>query len=175
MSLLYWCAHCPGIYHWLLVGVECMRREKQVRYSEELVDKICNRIAEGESLRSICSSKGMPKRQSVMRWLADETKTYLHIQYAAAREAQADYYADEIIALADGAELSHEGIAHARLQVDARKWVASKLKPKKYGDSVRQEHSGVVGTADVTSVLTDEQLLNIAKEVVRKDGYEFDE
>jgi hypothetical protein len=37
-------------------------------------------------------------------------------------------------------------IERARLKVDARKWVAAKLKPKKYGDKLQTEHSGEITT-----------------------------
>ncbi len=42
-------------------------------------------------------------------------------------------------------------IEHRRLQVDARKWYAGKLRPKVYGDKIQQEHSGevtVIGMAE---------------------------
>jgi hypothetical protein len=68
-------------------------------------------------------------------------------QYAKAREEQAETYADEIIAIIDeqpqqvvddkGVARTDSGwVAWQRNRVDARKWVASKLKPKKYGDRV---------------------------------------
>jgi hypothetical protein len=73
-----------------------------------------------------------------------------------ARELQAEYLIDEIVEIADtpqiGVKTIHkptgtettEGdmIEHRRLRVDARKWVASKLAPKKYGEKVTQEHVG---------------------------------
>jgi hypothetical protein len=56
--------------------------------------------------------------------------------------------ADEIIGIADDADIdAGAGVAKARLQVDARKWVASKLLPKKYGDKLQQEVSGPDGGA----------------------------
>lgn len=103
-------------------------------FSEEIADDICQRIADGKSLRSICSHEGMPSRESVRRWLADNEN--FRGQYARAREEQADYYADEIIEIADLAEDPQK----ARVQIDARKWKASKMAPKKYGDKVEHEH-----------------------------------
>jgi hypothetical protein len=72
----------------------------------------------------------------------------LRNKYARAREIQADYLADQIIEISDethsdksfnedGYEVTnHEVIARSRLRVDARKWKASKLYPKKYADRV---------------------------------------
>lgn len=115
--------------------------------------EICQRIAEGESLRTICASEGMPDLSTVADWLKDETKADFTKQYVCAREAQADFYADEIIEIADdgrrdyaiedGIEVvDHDHISRSRLRIDARKWYASKLHSKKYGDKV------AVGGAD---------------------------
>jgi hypothetical protein len=127
-------------------------------YSQELIAAICLRIAEGESLRNICKSDDMPSAAIVFAWLADEEKKEFLEQYTRAREAQADKYAEEIIEIADdgvndtyvtenGLATNHDVIARSRLRVDARKWYASKLAPKKYGDKITQEHVGKDGGA----------------------------
>jgi hypothetical protein len=52
--------------------------------------------------------------------------------YARAREDQADVYADEIVEMRDKATPEN---AHAiRVRIDARRWIAAKLKPRVYGD-----------------------------------------
>jgi len=112
------------------------KRGTYVKWSEVLADSICERIAQGESLVSICSSKPMPAYRTVQDHLISNEE-FSH-RYARAREEQADHYADEIIAIADNAD----DPAKARLQIDARKWVASKLKPKKYSEKL------AVGGAD---------------------------
>ena len=116
-------------------------------YTEELALAICERIADGESLRSICLDDAMPAKSSVFKWLREHEAFSDH--YARARETQADSLADEITHIADTPlvgitrKTDEEGnteitegdmIQHRRLQIDARKWIASKLKPKKYGD-----------------------------------------
>ena len=78
----------------------------------------------------------MPNRSSVHKWLA-ENKDFSD-QYARAKDNQADTLADELIYIADNAE----DVQKARLQVDTRKWVASKLKPKKYGDKLDMTSGG---------------------------------
>lgn len=117
-------------------------------YSEELAAHICSEIAEGRSLRAICRDDGMPHMASVFRWLKSEEG--FSEQYAHAREAQADSLADEIVDIAD----NEEDAAKARVRVDARKWVASKLKPKRYGDKVTNEHTGAEGGAISIQVVT---------------------
>lgn len=98
----------------------------------------------------------MPHISTVFDWLAVD-KDFAD-KYARAREQQADKLADEIVSIADevsiitrtdddgAVELTLDAVAVARnrLRIDARKWVASKLKPKKYGDKIEHEHGGKV-------------------------------
>ena len=117
-------------------------------FTQDMADTICTRIAEGESLRKICGDDWMPDRVTIYRWLAADPD--FCNQYTRAREDQADTLADEIIAIADEqpeviavlnkhGELIEHKLDNAFLQwqknrMDARKWTAMKLKPKKYGD-----------------------------------------
>lgn len=119
------------------------------KFTKELADKICECLANGDSLRKICASGGMPAASTVWLWLS-ENKAFSE-QYARAREKQAEFYADEIVEIADSVIASSDEVLKARLQIDARKWHASKLAPKKYGDKVTQDvnHSGHVATTDV--------------------------
>jgi hypothetical protein len=131
-------------------------------FTQEIADEICERLAEGESLRSVCRSDGMPVQATVFRWLSID-EAFLK-QYARAREAQADRLADEILDIADdssrdtestenGDRPNSEWIARSRLRVDARKWLASKMAPKKYGDKVTQEITGEGGGALVVKIV----------------------
>lgn len=106
-----------------------------VKYTQEIADKICNHLSEGNSLRSISQIEGMPSVEAVRLWL--RTNEDFLAQYMRAREEQADHYADEIIGISD----TEEDPQKARVRIDARKWVASKLKPKKYGDKMDIDHT----------------------------------
>ncbi len=131
------------------------RKTKKGRPSlsiEALAARICRRLAEGESLRAICADKAMPGISTVMGWLFDGNHDEFSEQYARAREAQAEIRADEIVDIADddtndftadkdGKLVANgEHIQRSRLRVDARKWIAAKLLPKRYGDKV--QHTG---------------------------------
>lgn len=101
-------------------------------YTEEEADRICAWIAEGRSLRSYCrlEHRGL---DTVYRWLREQRE--FRERYARAHDDRADSLADEIVDIADeAASGSMEEIQAARLRVDARKWVAAKLKPTKWGD-----------------------------------------
>jgi hypothetical protein len=141
-----------------------------IRFTQELADQICNRLAEGESLRSICCDEHMPHVATVCRWLADENHRIFREQYARAREAQADTITDEILDIADDASndwmerkdaddqtigwvLNGEHVQRSRLRIDARKWYAGKLAPKKYGEKIQQEHDVAPAAADLLGAL----------------------
>lgn len=128
-------------------------------FSQEIADAICTAIAAGNSLRAICERPDMPAISMVMRWLADDDRAEFREQYARAREAQADTLAEQMLQIADdgtndtqvddegNVRIDHDHIARSRLRVDTRKWLASKLAPKKYGDKITNEHTGEGGGA----------------------------
>src|SRR5689334_9626997 len=68
-------------------------------YTPEIAEQICQRLKEGETLRQICRSEGMPSKTAVLHWLRDRED--FRAQYAHARELQTDHWADEIIDIAD--------------------------------------------------------------------------
>lgn len=124
-------------------------------FTTEIAGAICERLADGESLRSICTSDDMPNKSTVFRWLAADES--FRDQYAQAREAQADALFDDVLEIADDARndwmvrrgeddagwvANGEHIQRSRLRVEARKWMAGKLRPKKYGEKVDLELSG---------------------------------
>jgi hypothetical protein len=115
-------------------------------YDRETALKICDQLALGKSLRKICDDPAMPGFRTVFQWL--ESNQEFAQQYARAREIQADYLAEEGMDIAD----STQDPAKARLQIDARKWFASKVAPKKYGDKITQEFSGPDGGPIPTSL-----------------------
>lgn len=142
-------------------------------YTQELADQICERLANGESMRSVCRDDKMPCMTSVFKWLRE--KAEFAQQYARAKEESADALFEELLDIADngtndwmetqgkdgeniGWKLNGEAMQRSRLRVDTRKWALSKLKPKKYGERIETHHSGAIGVTE----LTDEQLARIA-------------
>ena len=138
-------------------------------YLPEVAEDICNLLMLGESLRSICKRPGMPAIRTVMYWL--QRHDDFMQQYARAREVQAELLAEEIIEIADDSsgdvtidedgreQTNHERVARSRLRVDARKWYASKLAPKRYGDRVQHEQNITI------TDLTDDELEKRLKEL----------
>lgn len=111
------------------------------------IEAVCEQMVALKPLRAIAEDAGVGLG-TLTAWLAAYPE-----QYARARDVQADRFAEDILAIADdgrndtyqtddGEVTNHDVIARSRLRVDARKWLASKMAPKKYGDKL------AVGGAD---------------------------
>lgn len=163
------------------------KRGRASSYTEASGKEICKRISQGESLISICKDEDMPSKFTVLKWLRDFPDFTTH--YARAREDQAEHYLDQIADIADNctddvmflvtagddesepgqsakAVIKHSAIQRARLQIDARKWIMSKLAPKKYGDKTSVEMGGIDGKPIISAAIdltkyNDEQLRSL--------------
>lgn len=156
---------------------------RKLDYSDDIGNRICHRLMDGESLRTICADPEMPARSTVHLWLIENP--HFADQYARAREAQADTYADEILDIADDGSndfvererpdgttyeaVDQENIQRSKLRVDARKWVAAKLKPKKYGDKI-DVTSGGEKLAEVDDVTRATRLAAIFAEIEKRNA-----
>ena len=133
------------------------------RYTAEIADEICERLASGESLRSICRNDHMPGQTTVFRWLSENTEFWE--QYARAREAQAECLADELVEIADEVQDTDDmvKVQAAKLRIDTRKWAASKLKPSRYGD--RPDHN----VNNTTTVITRMEIVAVYPPAYEED------
>ncbi|WHO72472.1 terminase small subunit protein [Rhizobium sp. BT03] len=142
---------------------------RPTKFTQALAEKICDRIADRESLRSICRDEDMPAKSTVLSWLADDGKAAFRARYALAREILADGFVDELVEIADdrsndwiekknaagettGWQENGEAIRRSQLRIATRQWVAEKLRPKKYGAKAEPEQ-GVTG--EVSQLLED--------------------
>ena len=122
-------------------------------YPPEVRQAVLDRIADGESLRSVCKLDGMPDKASVMRWLDADPE--FATKYMRAREAQADVLFEgmaEIEADVLTGDLKPDA---ARVVLDSQRWRAEKLKPKAYGAKLDLNHSGVVKFERIECVVID--------------------
>lgn len=101
-------------------------------WTSEIEDEIFSRIAKGEAIRNICNDDWLPTLPTFYKRLRSDD-SFIQ-RYAHAREVQADMIFEEILGIAD--EATGETVQQARLRIDARKWIAGKLRPKVYGDKV---------------------------------------
>lgn len=125
---------------------------RPTQFRKSLATEICERLSRGITLIEICRDPDMPNKSTVFRWL--EKHPDFCDNYKKAREVQAEHYAEEIMAIADETQYdvtenedgkpmtNWEHINRSKLKIDARKWFASKVYPKKFSDRVQQEISG---------------------------------
>ena len=128
-------------------------------YTQEIADTICERLAGGESVLSICSDSEMPAQSTVFLWLL-RNPTFSE-NYARARTAWAESEFERMMQIADTPQLGIktkttdkgteviEGdmTEHRKLQVDTRKWALARMFPKKYGDATMLKHADPDGNA----------------------------
>lgn len=113
---------------------------------QERVRSVCDWMRAGQSQRQACISEGI-SRGMIQAIIASDP--WAQREYTSAREAMEDYWADEIIGIADdtsddvvrtedgGATPNHAAVARARLRVSTRQWLMSRRAPLKYGDRLQ--------------------------------------
>jgi hypothetical protein len=127
-------------------------RGRPTLYTAEMADEILARLANGEPLKTICRDDHLPSASTVRGWVMDDREGFSG-RYARAKDLGLEANADEIMELPDDFTGETPGdIAKLRAQLDSRKWLLSKLKPERYGDSLK-----LTGQIDLTHK-TDDQL-----------------
>jgi hypothetical protein len=174
----------------VILSHEQRRIGRPSEFSQDVADYILVCISNGMSVRQILKHadtaegqkelkmfglKNLPTQSTIYYWLIK----YPHFseQYAQAREDQADTLADEIIAIADEMPMEttdKEGntrfdpayIQWQRNRIDARKWTAMKLKPKKYGEAHKNPEE--VSEANIVDVMAKEVVNALVKNIEMK-------
>lgn len=110
-------------------------------YTDEIAETICEEIAAGAALYKLCERDDLPAERTVYQWLEGKGAPAEFAQmYVRARERQQDREVDHCVIIADEATDANL----ARLQIDARKWRAAKLAPKKYGERIDHNVDGEI-------------------------------
>ena len=137
-------------------------------YSQAMAEIVCAQLADGLSLREISRQDGMPDKATVMRWM--NAHSDFRDQYVRAKEIGIEALAEDILDIADDAtndwmerkdaegenagwQFNGEAARRSQIRIDSRKWLLSKLAPKKYGDKVTQEHTGAVTVTKIERVI----------------------
>lgn len=139
-----------------------------VKFDEKMGELICELMANGWSMRQITKLDGMPGRTNINRWILkgfaeDAPKDLKRFaeSYTRAKDLRVNFWEEEIIDISDDTsndwmEREHpnggstkvadkEVVLRARLRIDTRKWLMSKLIPKRYGEKITQELTGADG------------------------------
>ena len=130
----------------------------KIMYSEEqkkeIIESIFLNIEDGISTRKAIVNNNISS-STFFRWIDDNEE--LSKQYARACELRAEALLDEMLDIVDDSsqdktiddlddeikieKTNHEAIQRSRLRYDARKWLISKLHPKKYGDKIEVDQN----------------------------------
>lgn len=120
-----------------------MKVGRPSEYTQEIADKICEQLALGWSLRTVCDAEDMPSVVTVFAWMR-ENDEFLK-QYARATEERTEYQQEMLLEMGDEAidhaetadpKASGAVVSAYKLKADNLKWSMSKMKPKKYGDKL---------------------------------------
>lgn len=112
-------------------------------FTKKLGDKICQEIANGWSIRTVCGAENMPSLSSVFKWIRE--KPEFSQQYARATEERTEAHSESLLEMGDDAiekaqevdpKASGAVVQAYKLKADNLKWSMSKMKPKKYGDKL---------------------------------------
>lgn len=118
-------------------------------YTPELADLFCEQLAMGYSVRTVCKDDKFPAPSTIFRWLREHKE--FQEQYARAKQESADAMADELLDIVDDGSndwmeinkgnytatvVNQEAVQRSKLRAETRKWLMSKMKPKKYGDKL---------------------------------------
>lgn len=142
------------------------KRGRASAYSEALGQRICEHLANGETLIAVCRRDDIQVSERTVRtWAADPDHPFSP-NYARAREIGYHRLADQIIEIADNVTITDTldpaTVQRDRLRVEARKWLLSKALPKIYGDKVELtgKDGGPIETRQTLdlSKLTDDEL-----------------
>lgn len=151
-------------------------------YNQELVSIMCERVASGESVRSITKDEDMPAMATFFRWLHE--KPEFKEQYTIAKELGAEALFADLLAIADdgsndyvekldqegkalGYAVNGECIQRSRLRVDTRKWYLSKVLPKVYGE--RQQIENIHSFKDMSDDEINNRIKALENELKGKD------
>lgn len=139
-------------------------------YSKELSDYVCHIVATHTAgLPVLCKQyPKMPSEALIYEWRYKYPDFVGN--YARAKLKQAEIMAEEIVQISDDAsrdDSSPASVARARLMVDTRKWIASKLLPKAYGDR------GIVEELKSSNDEMMKELLALRAELAKKNKRDF--
>jgi len=112
----------------------------------DIVNRICQHISENKSsLREALKLEGMPDSVTFYKWIDEDSEKLK--QYVRACEERADAIFEDIIEISEDREGRYQDedgnlridsgtVQNKRLEIDTKKWVLSKMNPKKYGDKL---------------------------------------
>lgn len=149
-------------------------------YTQELGEDLCGHLANGGKVNEWCRAHNL---DAAMIWRWEQRHPEFRQALARAREAQAFYWANEIVELADDSTddwmevnrgtvdkprmvtlFNRDHYERVRTKIQTRQWLMAKYSPKLFGEKIEVEQTGAPGRRDL------EGLIRIAKERARQMG-----
>ena len=112
----------------------------------DMLNELCQRIANGEAMSTVCESEHIASVPTVIRWLREDED--FQSDYAHAMQARGQRYGERVTQIAARVERGEIDPNAARVAIDGYKWAAARLAPKQYGDRIETRHTG-----DITATL----------------------
>lgn len=133
-------------------------------YSREVIDIICSRITQGESLTSILKDKAMPSSSTLSIWRKNNAEIDEALSFA--YEMRAEHHRDIVKDVADEKAVSKLDLANQNKRIDAHKWLASKDAPKRFG-AKKEEHDPIHPVYVIsTGIVREEKDVTEIKDVI---------
>lgn len=155
-------------------------------YDQKVADEICERMANGEPLREICRSEGMPPWRTVYSWQSANPEFFARI--AQSRELGEEAIFQDCLHIADNpligeeVEESENGkkikrgdmLGHRKLQIETRLKLLAKWNPRKWGDKIDLNHGGQEGNPVQVKtkvvLVPSKQVAEVLTRPLKKDG-----
>lgn len=124
---------------------------RPTKCTEQITSELCTRIADGESLRSICNDSHMPEKSTVLLWVVNDREVEgldlkFSDQYHASREAAGYSHADEALSLRHELREGSLDPQTAKVILDALKWGAERMAPKRHSSRQEIDHRSSDGS-----------------------------
>ncbi len=122
-----------------MVG-ELIEKQRPELLTDAFIESLCDWMAEGNSVRAYCRVNTQYKPSTICTWL-NEYEDFAE-QYARAINMRADAKFDKIDDVIEDMRSKVVDPQMARVEIDAIKWQAGKMSPKKYGEKVDLTSNG---------------------------------
>jgi hypothetical protein len=127
-------------------------------YTPELAQRVLEALARTGSLRAVCKEVGI-NRDTVIGWVVDD-KDGFATAYARAKDIGLDDLVDETLEISDApppltalGATDSGAVAHSKLRIETRRWLAERMAPRRYGLKQDLALTGANGGPIETQVL----------------------
>ena len=126
------------------------------KFTPQIADEICARLAKGESLTAICQAAHMPTRDAVLKWQYGNDDFY--VRCTRAREDGQEAHIDKCQDIESDVLNGVIPPDAARVVISSIQWRASKLKQRVYGDKTQIDANVTMSWASIVEEVAAKRL-----------------